>query len=195
MKLSKLSTLAAAAAAVVTLTATPAHAGKTIDAIKADLAKAVAKATAHDHAGAIKDLAPLPARCSEAENLADDFAQWKVIDGPRKVLAMTYQGKASANATVTAQLRAMEATYNQSATDAAAKKYKDAVTKLDQIPDQFEKIKVKLASGWHQLKKAFAAVVVVGFPTTGWRKSTGLQIVFRSSCVKRGMVGIEQKSA
>jgi general L-amino acid transport system substrate-binding protein len=35
MKLSKLSTLAAAAAAVVTLTATPAHAGKTIDAIKA----------------------------------------------------------------------------------------------------------------------------------------------------------------
>jgi general L-amino acid transport system substrate-binding protein len=35
MKLSKLSTLAAAAAALVTLTATPAHAGKTIDAIKA----------------------------------------------------------------------------------------------------------------------------------------------------------------
>ena len=35
MKLSKFSTLAAAAAAVVTLTATPAHAGKTIDAIKA----------------------------------------------------------------------------------------------------------------------------------------------------------------
>ena len=35
MKLSKLSTLAAAAAAAVTLTATPAHAGKTIDAIKA----------------------------------------------------------------------------------------------------------------------------------------------------------------
>ena len=35
MKLSKLSTLAAAAAAVVTLTATPAHAGKTIDASKA----------------------------------------------------------------------------------------------------------------------------------------------------------------
>ena len=35
MKLSKFSTLAAAAAALVTLTATPAHAGKTIDAIKA----------------------------------------------------------------------------------------------------------------------------------------------------------------
>jgi general L-amino acid transport system substrate-binding protein len=35
MNLRKLSTLAAAAAAVVTLTATPAHAGKTIDAIKA----------------------------------------------------------------------------------------------------------------------------------------------------------------
>lgn len=35
MNLSKLSTLAAVAAAVVTLTATPAHAGKTIDAIKA----------------------------------------------------------------------------------------------------------------------------------------------------------------
>jgi general L-amino acid transport system substrate-binding protein len=35
MKLSKFSTLAAAAAALVALTATPAHAGKTIDAIKA----------------------------------------------------------------------------------------------------------------------------------------------------------------
>lgn len=35
MKLSKISTLAAAAAALVTLTATPAHAGKTIDGIKA----------------------------------------------------------------------------------------------------------------------------------------------------------------
>ena len=35
MKLSKLSTLAATAAALVTLAATPAHAGKTIDAIKA----------------------------------------------------------------------------------------------------------------------------------------------------------------
>ena len=35
MNLSKLSTLAAAVAAVATLSATPAHAGKTIDAIKA----------------------------------------------------------------------------------------------------------------------------------------------------------------
>jgi len=114
----------------------------TIDAIKADLAKAVAKAAAHDHTQAIKDLATLPARCTAAENLADDFAEWKALDAPRKVLARTYLGVDAGIATITAQIRLMESTYDQAVIDATANKYKDAVAKLDLIPKMFDNLNV-----------------------------------------------------
>lgn len=113
-----------------------------IDAIKADLAKAVAKANGHDHAGAIKDAEALLPRCAAAETMADDFAEWKALDAPRKALAQTYLGKNSSIASITTQMRAMETTYTQASADATAKKYKDAVAKLDLIPGQFEKLNV-----------------------------------------------------
>ncbi len=111
-----------------------------IDALKSGMAKAEAKATAHNHSQAIAVLQALHPRCAAVEALADDFAAWKVLDTPRKALAQTYAGKVSSIPAITALMRKLEATYVAATADATAGKYKDAVAKLDLIPPLFTKI-------------------------------------------------------
>lgn len=111
-----------------------------IDAIKAEMQAAIDKSVAHDHVGAAKALEPLYAKCDAAEVMADDFAHYDAILLPRQAQALKWQGINLVLAELTAEARAMEQVFNDAVADAGAKKFKDAVAKLDRIPGLYDHV-------------------------------------------------------
>lgn len=114
-----------------------------IDAIKADMAKAVALADKQDFAGATAALAPLAKRCEETEALADGFAHYNAILAQRQAAIAALPAVASGVAVVDNIKAALTTLLTDAQTLAAAGNYADAVKKLDAIPpmvDQFRRL-------------------------------------------------------
>lgn len=114
-----------------------------IAAIKAEIAKAVAKANAQDFKGANSLVAPLAARCDTVEKLADDFAHYKSILAQRQATV----GTATAIPSPVKEVEKLQKAITKLMADAdklaRGEKYADAIKKLDQIPpvsDQYRRL-------------------------------------------------------
>lgn len=109
-----------------------------IAAIKAEIAKAVAKANAQDFKGANSLVAPLAARCDTVEKLADDFAHYKSILAQRQATV----GAATATPSAVKEVEKLQKAIPKLLADAdklaRSEKYGDAIKKLDQIPPVFD---------------------------------------------------------
>ena len=122
-----------------------------IAAVRAEIAKAVAKADGQDFKSATKLLGPLSGKCDAIEKLADDLAHYNSILPQRTTAANTVYplGGAGADAEHDKIQLAMVKLLNDAAKLATKEKLAEAVKKLDQIPplfDRYQKITVMIRS-------------------------------------------------
>ncbi|MFN4172939.1 MAG: hypothetical protein ACK4GW_14405, partial [Pseudorhodobacter sp.] len=118
-----------------------------IAAIRAEIAKAVAKADTQDFKSATKLLAPLSARCDAVEKLADDLAHYSSIFAQRSTAAGTAYALAPPDKEQEKIRLAMAKLMSDAAALAAKEKFAEAVKKLDQIPplfDRYQQITVRV---------------------------------------------------
>ncbi|MCF6232242.1 MAG: hypothetical protein L3J36_03940 [Rhodobacteraceae bacterium] len=100
-------------------------------------ASAIEKSKNHDLKAATDELTAAEAVIAATEILADDFAHFDAIDDDRKVMADTDRGKVAGDPKVDAPAREMEGLYDGAQVDRAAKKFKDAIIKLDKVAEIF----------------------------------------------------------
>jgi hypothetical protein len=110
-----------------------------VDALKADLAKAVALADKADFKGAQAALAPLGKKADEVEAALDAHAHYTTILAQREACVNPRVLGSVGDKAVDDIQRAMADLLTKAKADAAAGKYADAIKKLDQIPPLFDK--------------------------------------------------------
>lgn len=109
-----------------------------IAAIRAEIAKAVAKANAQDFKGANAIVAPLAGRCDTVEKLADAFAHYKSILAQRQATVATATATPSPVKEVEKLQKAISKLLADADKLARGEKFADAIKKLDQIPPVFD---------------------------------------------------------
>jgi hypothetical protein len=159
-----------------------------IDAIKAEMAKAVLRADKQDFKGATALLAPLAKRCDEAEALADGFAHYNAILAQRQSAIAALSAPPAVVPTGVKVVDDIKAALDKLLADAqalaTAGKYPDAVKKLDAIPpivDKYRRLEDQRTSyDWWvaQITPALAALAALPAATRapfqskidGWKK-------------------------
>lgn len=110
-----------------------------IDAIKADLAKAVTDANAQKYAKAEKALPAIAKRCDEVELMADDYAKYLALLPDRSNRVGLTAGPPVGDPEVDNIQTQMQTLLADAATDVGADKFADAVAKLDKIGELLDK--------------------------------------------------------
>jgi hypothetical protein len=120
-----------------------------IDAIKADLAKAVLRADKQEFGPATTAVQALYPRCDTVEALADAFAHYNSVHGHRTTVVNKLLGVVTGVADVDKLIRAQEKLLTDAEALALTDKFADAVKKLDAIPpidDQLRRIFARKAN-------------------------------------------------